>query len=70
LHGRFEGFEIWRGEGGEPPRGGVGDGDLQPSASIRVEGAEVLTSKLLGDPRESNVSRQNVLSDSTISLRS
>lgn len=31
---------------------------------------EMLTSKLLGDPSESNVSRQNVLSESTISLRS
>jgi hypothetical protein len=34
------------------------------------EEREVLTSKLLGDPSESNVSRQNVLSDSTMSLRS
>lgn len=78
LYGRFQGFEVWRVEGCEPPRCRVGDVDLmcdQPGKSC-IDDSDSrdsklsLTSKPFSEPRSSKVFLQNSSNPSVITFSS
>lgn len=76
LDGGFQGFEVWRVEGCEPPRCSVGDVDLmsnQPGIS-GIDDSDSrdskLTSKPFSEPRSSKVILQNSSKPSVITLSS